>query len=541
MDATTRLDAAVSQLLGALLGRRGAVGRDAPIDDPDGDYWRTLVAESGIAHEIVWCVPEDGLADAWQTDTDDEVDETRDVDASYGLVQRTMEAWAAARQDGGSHLWLVTRGDDWSEPIAEGATVTAIHVLKRGEVKPLWWEGDPTEPDWSTAETFTVTPDRDGGSWPGATVHRSRLVYIPGKRTTPGRSLNGDGYDLSVLAGTTPAVAELERGWRSIGDTLQRRSTPWIKFGPQMGVRAGAQGDQSTAADRLMLRLRALAEGIRRGGLVSLGQNDEMGWASAPLDGLGESIRTLALWVSAQTGIPITRFLGEQAAGLSNADSPGESTYRSMVARLRKMDVEPALLAVYDVLLGPDPTRRIVWPDAVTPSEETRAKTAETYARELASLTTAGVLTPGEARMVWLARTEVDVPGLDEDTIEGIPAESAEPVDMPPSPEPRQDADEPRRLPLTVLSAYRDGLRRHEAGETGDGLEPITVRMARALVEGQRPTREWVRKGAAWWARNGSWADAEQGSKAFAAAKLWGGKPGRAYYEREASRLFGDE
>lgn len=77
--------------------------------------------------------------------------------------------------------------------------------------------------------------------------------------------------------------------------------------------------------------------------------------------------------------------------------------------------------------------------------------------------------------------------------------------------------------PQYAIEAYRNGLQRHENGETGDGIEPITIRMANHFAQGKPATPEWVRKGNRWWSRNGRFADFEPGTPAYAAAQLWGG------------------
>ena len=78
--------------------------------------------------------------------------------------------------------------------------------------------------------------------------------------------------------------------------------------------------------------------------------------------------------------------------------------------------------------------------------------------------------------------------------------------------------------PKDAIAAYKNGLKRHEAGETGDGMEPITIRMAQAFSRGEPCTPEWARKGNRWWGRNARFADEEPGTPAYAAAQLWGGR-----------------
>jgi len=78
--------------------------------------------------------------------------------------------------------------------------------------------------------------------------------------------------------------------------------------------------------------------------------------------------------------------------------------------------------------------------------------------------------------------------------------------------------------PEGVRKAYRNGLERHENGETGDGLEQSTVRQARKFAGGGAASPEWARKGNRWWGRNERFKDEEPGTPAYAAAQLWGGR-----------------
>lgn len=78
--------------------------------------------------------------------------------------------------------------------------------------------------------------------------------------------------------------------------------------------------------------------------------------------------------------------------------------------------------------------------------------------------------------------------------------------------------------PEGVRAAYRNGLQRHENGETGDGMEPATIAQARRFADGEPASPEWARKGNRWWGRNARFADEEPGTPAYAAAQLWGGR-----------------
>ena len=84
--------------------------------------------------------------------------------------------------------------------------------------------------------------------------------------------------------------------------------------------------------------------------------------------------------------------------------------------------------------------------------------------------------------------------------------------------------------PEAARNAFRKGIQQVEDGKGGDGLEPTTVKEARALASGERPTDFKVRKANAWWARNERFLDAEANSPADVAANLWGGAAGRDWF-----------
>ena len=97
--------------------------------------------------------------------------------------------------------------------------------------------------------------------------------------------------------------------------------------------------------------------------------------------------------------------------------------------------------------------------------------------------------------------------------------------------------DTSARPPQGVRDAARNGLERHRAGETGDGIEPSTIAAARRLAKGDTIGEDQLRKGARFWSRNERFLDAEPGSAGWASAQLWGGRAGMAWYRSQVDRL----
>jgi hypothetical protein len=92
--------------------------------------------------------------------------------------------------------------------------------------------------------------------------------------------------------------------------------------------------------------------------------------------------------------------------------------------------------------------------------------------------------------------------------------------------------------PAGVRSACARGIKLHEEGLSGDGLQPETVAWARRFAAGDEASPEKARKMAAWFARHGASPEENRArredktSPAWVAWLLWGGNPGRSWSAR---------
>ena len=92
--------------------------------------------------------------------------------------------------------------------------------------------------------------------------------------------------------------------------------------------------------------------------------------------------------------------------------------------------------------------------------------------------------------------------------------------------------------PAGVRSACARGIKLHEEGLGGDGLQPETVAWARRFAAGDDASPEKARKMSAWFARHGASPEENRArredktSPAWVAWLLWGGNPGRSWSAR---------
>ena len=104
--------------------------------------------------------------------------------------------------------------------------------------------------------------------------------------------------------------------------------------------------------------------------------------------------------------------------------------------------------------------------------------------------------------------------------------------------------DEELTPPISVQEAALKGVALHEAGKSGDGIKPETIRRANSIANGEPQSEQWVTSEApAWFARHeGDWeegVDDQEGqeSPGFVAWLLWGGDAGAEWVE-EMQQLY---
>ena len=98
--------------------------------------------------------------------------------------------------------------------------------------------------------------------------------------------------------------------------------------------------------------------------------------------------------------------------------------------------------------------------------------------------------------------------------------------------------------PQGVREALRRGLELHEAGASGDGLQPETVSWARRMASGEPASRDKIIKMRAWHARHA--VDKRPGwdsppSPGYVAFLLWGGEPGRVWSNKVSEIIDREE
>ncbi len=363
-----------------------------------------MVQNQGLAHRIVWALPEDATAPGASV-KEGETEEP----VNNAWMQCVKVAKGTARARGGAWVWVVLQGEsdeDWGTEIGDGEhEIAALHVFSSDEVNVEAWEDDAASPSWGKPSRVTLTPSRSGFTFIGSLIHTSRLVYVPGLPKWPGQETHYDDRDLSALDLYRPAIEALDTGWRSVARLLARRAMPWLKL---VLAKAAKTTDKSGA---MRSRLAAIARGMMSKAMMVIGEGDEIGWSAPPMSGTTESMSSLWTAVSAVEGIPVSRLAGTPPGGLSTDDGSGKRSYESAIERCRD-SMPPALLRLYEIEQGPDDERQIEWGPIEEQDPLQVAQASLTRAQRDSTLIMAGVILPDESRARFEGGEESELPEL---------------------------------------------------------------------------------------------------------------------------------
>jgi len=331
---------------------------------PYGYEKRKIVASRvGLAHRLVWVVPQDALAKGWCTNSDSGNDISRKEDDYFEIETKLLYAYGCARQNGGGWLWVVTGDGDEAEPLVPGSKkILAVHDLTMGEVTALSMQSDPRSDQWGKPDFWTISVARNGMCFQANKVHHSRLIYIPGAPATRDTVKEKIGYDLSYLNLYLCIIEDIQAGWSSTGDLVNRISMPWIRLKNGLGITSAETNELQAEAESMAAKMTLLKENMGKNGLMVLLGEDEIGWTGPTIGGVKEVISTIYERVASVEGIPLSRLFGQAPGGLSTDDAAGARSYADLIERERRTKLSPALLRLYEMIYGEDNSRQIVWP-----------------------------------------------------------------------------------------------------------------------------------------------------------------------------------
>lgn len=359
---------------------------------------RQNAASSGIGRRIVHAPASMATANGWEVEEGGVEHVTEDFDAGLNVRPKARDALALARQDGLAWILCVIEGDQNAhEPLTDGPhDVVMLHVLSCYEVVPIAYDADPKSETFGEANVYEVTLQRDGFSISIGRVHRSRLVRFCGLSVDPTQVSPSDGRfgaDQSALEAYWPYMAEYEMASGAIAATVKMMSVPVLRMAAHQAAMA-AGGTDGRSQQRSYLALLASARrALGAFGLVPLRESDSLEILSPSLTGIGDIMMAQYRRMSTVEGCTPEWLAGERVGGIGANASGQSEQVRAWIGTIQDEALSPALVELYDIRFGRNPTRKIEFCPLDEPTEKEEAETDLLRAQAAAARVGAGITT----------------------------------------------------------------------------------------------------------------------------------------------------
>lgn len=170
-------------------------------------------------------------------------------------------------------------------------------------------------------------------------VHASRLLVFPGRQVSRRVRVVLRGWSDSIFTRVDEVLAQYGQTWSGLAILLQEASMKVVKI--QDAATLFASGKP---ADREKLKNRAIAmqmlESIAKVKFIDA-REDFQRVEVGTLAGMSEVLREMALRISAASGIPLSRLMGQTQGGLGDASKGDQRDFYDYVAGEQESELSP--------------------------------------------------------------------------------------------------------------------------------------------------------------------------------------------------------
>ena len=295
-------------------------------------------AESQLEHnwvfrKIIETIPRDAAREGITLKIPDDQELITDVMArmeSLAVWTGVQEAHVLSRLHGGAIILVgALDGGNPEEPLNEDniKTIKFLTILDRWDIHPHRYYNDPLSSDFGQPSIYKIQARQVG---PGTTptninqqVHESRLIRFDGDYlTTFGRTKNF-GWHASILQVLREPLKDFGVAVGSGSQLLQDFVTKILKSENLMTLLAGDDDGLSLFKARLDL----MSESLSQIGILHIGKDEEYTKVQSPITHFVQLMTKYEEYLAAPTGIPRTRFFGQQLGKLSGASETTKEYY----------------------------------------------------------------------------------------------------------------------------------------------------------------------------------------------------------------------
>lgn len=287
---------------------------------------------------------------AWQGE-DDQITALEAEEKRLGVVQVVRSALTVARHQGGAVIVPVGLPGSNASPLRLDAIrqgqVQRFVVLGREEITPGPIDRNPLSPGYGLPEYWTIGADQ-------IRLHSSRVILVNG-RVAPGSDLRRpEIWGQPIWSHLWRSVTAADGAAEVIAALMAEAKIDVVSIPGLTDMLMTPKGEEA-----MMRRWNAVARLKRVGNVLLIdGGPEREGTKAEEWDqkqvtwgGLPETARTLLTVMAGAADIPVTRLTGEQQTGLSGSDAGSLRNYYDQVAARQKLDIEPAIAPLDEILI----------------------------------------------------------------------------------------------------------------------------------------------------------------------------------------------
>lgn len=358
----------------------------------------------GLAKKIIKRPALDMIRKGWVYENDHE-NEVVKAYKKIGVFQKIKRALELDRQFGGSALIVgVDDGGSFEDPmhLQKIKKIDFIRVVGANDI-----EIDrrdivaDTESKMYKKPLFYRIRKVDGtGSYK---VHYSRIHLFYGEEVTRESTPINKGFGDSVIQSTYDSLLRLLGGYSSSQDIISDFIQTVLKDDQ-------LQSNLMNGKEKAILdRLNTLDMGRSTMNTVLLGKGEEYTKSASSVGGLSDLLDSFAIFVSAESGIPVTLLMGRSPAGQNATGAADFQSYYDMIEGLQMEKLYTCVnwlteifIQTGDVTLSIDELGELIFNKLKTLSEKEQAEVQKLNAETDKLMIEYGVLTPDEVRSRYL-------------------------------------------------------------------------------------------------------------------------------------------
>lgn len=378
------------------------IGEDAPPDT----FKPPAVAPTQANPAVARPIPVGGRRDA-ASDPDLQRTVSKKL-RDLGLLGAIREAMHYRRAYGGGAILL--GANDFATDLREPLDITKVRSfdwvtpLEPRELIPRYYYNNPRAPKFGQPAIYQLTPwatgaGVDGGFDPQVFyVHESRLIVFPGVRVSRRLvSTSTFGWGDSVFTRIIRALRDFNFAHTAAALLLTEFAQGVFKV---KGLAELMSEDGPNAFLQKLISIDTAKSVLRA--IVVDADGEDFERKSTPMSGFAETLDRLSLRLAAAAGWPLTKLMGNSAAGLNATGEGDDNNWDDMIRGVQTHEVEPAVTQAVRIVLameGEDPDEvdhSVKFPPLSQPSEKDVAAAHFAQAQADAIYLTNDVVSPEE-------------------------------------------------------------------------------------------------------------------------------------------------